>query len=766
MNVDRGVLENYFNKIDKLEALYAMDYALYSGIYFDILQNNRVDTRQKNQLIDHYLRIGQRRGYIKSFFDFYQRYPEFDWVHYLSVNNLKKVRKDERSAIIHYMREGLAANLSTYSTLKIPNLQAFKSNVILNVKNILLSGNSTSFPPPEILSVESLSANLATLANISANTIVADALHVRTLNGLAESISIIASNVITNAIRTDNINADAITTRSVDVGDVTADSISAGDITTDSITSTAINSGVLRANLTSLIHVDAETIAANTVISPGVLQGNVVRATSLVCSPTIQTDRAQVSALVANYSSVNSIECTDISIDDNLVTNKLYATQLESDNALIEDLAVKTLKCEGALELATGNITELTTSNITIDGALRSERIDVRVADVSHRLTAQCGIIHHKLTTNHADVKELLRTNTLECSDVKVGNTVRASTITCDTVTVANASVLTHLTVSGAITAFTMNIAETQNLQVGNSFITLNAGLPDVPQDCGLIVSRGGNNPAWLWKERGNSFVAAFTPSTELTSTDVPLDTLATFCSGKIGINTLEPTAALDVKGDLVIRDEHHTWTFKVLDEGKRLGLHYDGRLISTSLLDMTSFGTLDFTGQHRSTTLTPLSDYVGCIVRSCGTYKNLDGTTGPTMNEALPVVDLTRSARDRAVYGVVSSVEDEGEHRVYSRGNQESIIPKPASERRAIINAVGEGAIWVCNINGNIQNGDYITSSDVPGIGMKQDDDILHNYTVAKVTCDCTFGDDAITFQWKDINLKKALVGCTYHCG
>ena len=43
-------------------------------------------------------------------------------------------------------------------------------------------------------------------------------------------------------------------------------------------------------------------------------------------------------------------------------------------------------------------------------------------------------------------------------------------------------------------------------------------------------------------------------------------------------------------------------------------------------------------------------------------------------------------------------------------------------------------------NINGLLESGDYITTSNVAGYGQKQDDDILHNYTVAKITMDCDF--------------------------
>ena len=50
------------------------------------------------------------------------------------------------------------------------------------------------------------------------------------------------------------------------------------------------------------------------------------------------------------------------------------------------------------------------------------------------------------------------------------------------------------------------------------------------------------------------------------------------------------------------------------------------------------------------------------------------------------------------------------------------------------LINSVGEGGMWICNRNGNIENGYYTTSSDYLGCGEKQEDDLLHNYTVAKI--------------------------------
>ncbi len=56
----------------------------------------------------------------------------------------------------------------------------------------------------------------------------------------------------------------------------------------------------------------------------------------------------------------------------------------------------------------------------------------------------------------------------------------------------------------------------------------------------------------------------------------------------------------------------------------------------------------------------------------------------------------------------------------------------------------MGEGAIWVCNSNGNIENRDYITSSDYLGNGEKQDYNLLHNYTVTNAKIDCDFQLDS----------------------
>ena len=76
----------------------------------------------------------------------------------------------------------------------------------------------------------------------------------------------------------------------------------------------------------------------------------------------------------------------------------------------------------------------------------------------------------------------------------------------------------------------------------------------------------------------------------------------------------------------------------------------------------------------------------------------------------------------------------------------------------RHLIYSLGDGIILVNNQNGNIQNGDYITTaSGSGGYGCKQNDDLLHNYTVAKALEDV---------DWSTESESTKLIACTYHCG
>ena len=78
------------------------------------------------------------------------------------------------------------------------------------------------------------------------------------------------------------------------------------------------------------------------------------------------------------------------------------------------------------------------------------------------------------------------------------------------------------------------------------------------------------------------------------------------------------------------------------------------------------------------------------------------------------------------------------------------------SSHNICMFNALGEGLINVCGENGNIEVGDFITTSSIPGKGMKQSDDLMRNYTVAKSRENVTFSSPT----------EVKMVACTYHCG
>ena len=202
---------------------------------------------------------------------------------------------------------------------------------------------------------------------------------------------------------------------------------------------------------------------------------------------------------------------------------------------------------------------------------------------------------------------------------------------------------------------------------------------------------------------------------------------------------------------------------------------------------DGTDYGYIDdggsndmmnFTGQHRclpdsSTDFATLSGSVGKIVVSSGQYDNPNTTDIVTINESIPTIKLSNARNQKSAFGVISNSEDPNQQdRTYNFGafgtNRQK---KDSSDVRLHINSLGEGGIWISNINGNIENGDYITTCEIPGYGMKQDDDLLHNYTVAKITQDCLFDLNSTTYECEEIQhngqtYRVAFVGCTYHCG
>ena len=107
------------------------------------------------------------------------------------------------------------------------------------------------------------------------------------------------------------------------------------------------------------------------------------------------------------------------------------------------------------------------------------------------------------------------------------------------------------------------------------------------------------------------------------------------------------------------------------------------------------------------------VSDMYGLIVSA---------TTNEFKN-GKPTLTISSHANDKSCYGVVIGV-----------------TPK-SIDSETDVQRSGEGHMWVVNADGGIlESGDLITTSNVPGYGVKQSDDILRSCTVSKITQDCDF--------------------------
>jgi len=78
----------------------------------------------------------------------------------------------------------------------------------------------------------------------------------------------------------------------------------------------------------------------------------------------------------------------------------------------------------------------------------------------------------------------------------------------------------------------------------------------------------------------------------------------------------------------------------------------------------------------------------------------------------------------------------------------------------------VGEGRIWVSNIDGDVSLGDYITTSIIPGYGKVQGDDFLHSYTVAKCSESIDWSQITTTITHNGQIYRIFCIAVTYHGG
>ena len=171
-----------------------------------------------------------------------------------------------------------------------------------------------------------------------------------------------------------------------------------------------------------------------------------------------------------------------------------------------------------------------------------------------------------------------------------------------------------------------------------------------------------------------------------------------------------------------------------------------------------TNYGP--FTGAHevRLAASFPLDVKAGMIVSATGEAQARHGADGGVeISSTLPTVRLADTAEDKSVFGALVSEVTLPEDHWYEAGED---------ERFASVNALGEGRVWISNINGGIEAGDYITTSALPGYGQLQNDDLLHSYTLGKATETVNWDKVTETVMYNGQEYEVYLIAVVYTSG
>jgi hypothetical protein len=165
------------------------------------------------------------------------------------------------------------------------------------------------------------------------------------------------------------------------------------------------------------------------------------------------------------------------------------------------------------------------------------------------------------------------------------------------------------------------------------------------------------------------------------------------------------------------------------------------------------------FTGAHevKLASSFPQDFRTGLIVSVTGETQVRTEDGEISYSSTLPTVRLANTPDDKAVFGVLISETPLPEDHWYQAAE---------GERFGIVNALGEGRVWVTNINGDIEAGDYITTSAIAGYGQKQDDDLLHSYTLGKATESIDWSQVTETVEFNGQTYKIYPIAVVYTSG
>lgn len=204
-------------------------------------------------------------------------------------------------------------------------------------------------------------------------------------------------------------------------------------------------------------------------------------------------------------------------------------------------------------------------------------------------------------------------------------------------------------------------------------------------------------------------------------------------------------------------------------------GFVSEGNSGNGGYLDLSGRGYNPFTGCHQAVISKTENPEIGDIL------VDLD-MINTTVNDSIGFVSSSTTANDPSAIGVYTGVneyswatippafidrektsttaifDDQGMVTGYDVNEVYTVDYRTLKENYYLIevNSIGEGGINVCGRGGNIRKGDLIVTSDMPGKGQRQADDIIRSYTVARARQNYDFSHPD----------EVKLIACIYLCG
>jgi len=242
--------------------------------------------------------------------------------------------------------------------------------------------------------------------------------------------------------------------------------------------------------------------------------------------------------------------------------------------------------------------------------------------------------------------------------------------------------------------------------------------------------------------------------------------------TAKVGIGTSTSTSfQLDVLGDPIngIRGKT-TGMYGVWGEGDigtmgkgRIGVEGSG---TTEGADFLATGAginyMPFTGSHDAKLADSFPEEIkpGMVVSVTGeAHVRLTEEGELCFSSTLPTVQLSGTPNDTRVLGALVTECPLWIGHWYIEQSDEG-------DRFGVVNALGEGRVLVTNVNGDIVAGDYITTSAIAGYGQKQDDDLLHSYTLGKATENVDWSAVTETIEHNGQTYKAYTIAVIYTSG